>query len=57
MKPVKATHIAISCLIVGSLSSCSLVTVPLKVTGKAVTTGVSVAGAAAERAIGNDQED
>ena len=48
----KHTIALISLISIGSLSSCAVVTVPLKVAGKAATTTVGVAGKVAGAGVG-----
>jgi len=50
MKKQTVTLLSLACI--SSLSSCAVVTVPLKVVGKAATTTVGVAGKVAGAGIG-----
>lgn len=57
---MKSVIFIISPILLALLSSCSLVTVPVKIAGKIVTTTVDVAGKAAGAgidAIGDDDKD
>jgi len=47
----------LSLLTILSLCSCSLVTVPLKVVGKAATTTIDVAGSAVKKGLESDTEE